>query len=162
MKTHDMVAKNFWIVLPYDYVKELEGLHISPMGVGPQHERRPRIIVDYSFYDLNANTVKHAPPEAMQFGRALERLLAQIVHANPRYGPVQLIKVDIADGFYRVKVQTDDIPKLAVALPTAEGEIPLVALGNTLSSLTIGITHGLDRVPSVVLLLYRNYCRQSK
>jgi hypothetical protein len=38
----------------------------------------------------------------MQFGKALERILAQIVAANPAHGPVQLTKVDIADGFYRV------------------------------------------------------------
>jgi hypothetical protein len=39
------------------------------------------------------------PHEAMQFGRALERLLFHIRHANPRYGPVYLNKIDISDGF---------------------------------------------------------------
>jgi hypothetical protein len=37
--------------------------------------------------------------EAMQFGRALERLLFRIRQANPRYGPVYMAKVDLADGF---------------------------------------------------------------
>jgi hypothetical protein len=35
----------------------------------------------------------------MQFGRALERaLLFRIRHANPRYGPVYINKIDISDG----------------------------------------------------------------
>jgi hypothetical protein len=50
----DFVCKAFWMVLPYDRVKEIEALikrlRISPLGVVPQHERRPRIIVDYSFW----------------------------------------------------------------------------------------------------------------
>jgi hypothetical protein len=68
-----------------------------------------------------------APKEAMQFGRALQRVLAKIVHADPRYGPVHLSKIDIADGFYRVGLKWADIPKLGVALPTSPGRPPLVA-----------------------------------
>jgi hypothetical protein len=63
----------------------------------------------------------------MQFGKAPERILAQIVAANPAHGPVQLIKVDIADGFYRVWLNLSDIPKLAVSIPSLKGEEPLLA-----------------------------------
>ena len=63
----------------------------------------------------------------MQFGRALERLLAKVVHADPKYGPVKFIKIDLADGFYRVWVRTDDIPKLGVAFPQLAGKEPLIA-----------------------------------
>jgi hypothetical protein len=62
--------------------------------------------------------------EAMQFGTALQRLIEDIVNADPRYGPVQLCKVDISDGFYRIEA---DIPKLGVILPVAPGSEPLVA-----------------------------------
>jgi hypothetical protein len=128
----DFVKKGFWTILPYRLLKKhrklLSSLRISPMGVVPQRDRRPRIIVDYSAYGLNAETVKLAPREAMQFGKALERILQAIVDADPTFGPVQMIKVDIADGFYRVWLNVHDIPKLAVALPTLHGEEPLVAL----------------------------------
>jgi len=63
----------------------------------------------------------------MQFGQALERLITAIVHANPRYGPVKLIKVDISDGFYRIWLRPQDVPKLGVSFPSAPGEPPLVA-----------------------------------
>jgi hypothetical protein len=127
----DFVQKGFWTILPWRLVKKykrlLRLLRISPMGVVPQRSRRPRLIVDYSCFDLNRETLKLAPHEAMQFGKALERILAQIVSANPSHGPVKLIKVDIADGFYRVWLNLSDIPKLAVSIPSLRGEEPLLA-----------------------------------
>lgn len=124
----DMVDRATWIVLPYHRLRHLHNLRISPMGVVPQHERRPRPIVDYSYSDVNGNTVALAPPEAMQFGRALERLITQVVHSNPRFGPVKFLKIDIADGFYRVWLRIQDIPTLAVTIPSLPGEPPLLAL----------------------------------
>jgi hypothetical protein len=128
----DFVKKGFWMVLPYRLLQKhkrlIRNLRISPMGVVPQRARRPRIIVDYSFQGLNDETIKMAPREAMQFGKALERILQSIVDANPDHGPVQLIKVDIADGFYRIWLNVHDIPKLAVAIPTLHGDEPLLAL----------------------------------
>jgi hypothetical protein len=70
------------------------------MGVVPQRERRPRLIVDYNFYDVNQETLRLGPKEAMQFRRVLERILYKIWHSNPCYSPVHIGKVDLADGFY--------------------------------------------------------------
>jgi hypothetical protein len=83
--------------------------------------------VDYSCFDLNYETLKLSHQEAMQFGKVLERILTQIVEPNPEFGPVKLIKVDIADGFYRVWLNMADIPKLAVSIPSNEGEETLLA-----------------------------------
>ena len=132
----DFVKKGFWTVLPFSELSKkfkegtryLRDLRLSPMGVIPQRERRPRLIVDYSFYDVNQETLQLGPRDAMQFGRALERVLYQVRHANPRFGPVYLGKVDLADGFCRVWVSPGAIPKLAVALPVYQGEEPMVAL----------------------------------
>jgi len=65
--------------------------------------------------------------EAMQFGRSLERILREILFANPAHGPVQMIKLDISDGFYRIGLNIDDIPKLGVVFPTLPGDKPLIA-----------------------------------
>jgi len=54
-------------------------------------------------------------------------MIRQIVLADPRYGPVHIIKVDISDGFYRIWVRLEDIPKLGVAFPVLAGEEPLIA-----------------------------------
>jgi hypothetical protein len=63
----------------------------------------------------------------MQFGHALDRILREILLADPKNGPVYLIKIDISDGFYRIALNIDDIPKLGVVFPTLPGEEPLVA-----------------------------------
>ena len=54
----EFVQKGFWTVLPYRLLKDrhqrklrgLRDLRLSPLGIIPQRDRRPRLIVDYSFY----------------------------------------------------------------------------------------------------------------
>ena len=128
----DMIHKGQWTILPARLVDGTVGFRLSPLGVVPQRERRPRTICDYTYFDLNDDTVPMAPQEAMQFGRALQRILQTIYYANPRLGPVYLSKIDIADGFYRIWVKAEDIPKLAVSFPSRPGEEPLVAFPLTL------------------------------
>jgi hypothetical protein len=64
----------------------------------------------------------------MQFGRALLRILQKIARSDPRLGPVYLSKIDISDGFYRIAIRSEDVPKLAVIFPTAPGEEQLIGL----------------------------------
>ena len=123
----DMVSKGQWVVLPASAVKHLPGLRVSPMGMKEERDRRDRVIIDYSFSNVNQETLLLVATDAMQFGHALDRILRQILLANPAYGPVQLMKIDISDGFYRVNLNIDDIPKLGVAYPTAPGEEQLIA-----------------------------------
>jgi hypothetical protein len=63
----------------------------------------------------------------MRFGRAFQRLLEDIVNADPRFGPVYLCKVDISDGFYCVWLQAEDILKLGVSFPAESNGEHLVA-----------------------------------
>ena len=123
----DMMSRGQWLVLPYSAVKDLPGLRLSPPGVVPQRNRRPRWICDYSWWGINADTLPLAAKESMQFGHALDRILREILLADPTHGPVYLIKIDISDGFYRIALNIDDIPKLGVVFPTLPGEEPLVA-----------------------------------
>jgi hypothetical protein len=122
-----MVSRGQWMVLPYSVVREMDRLRVAPIGVVPQHDRRPRTIVDYTYYNLNAETVLLAPSESMQFGRTLQRLLHKIVYADLQHGPVYMCKVDIADGFYRLHMAPADIPSLGVAFPPAPDGTPLIA-----------------------------------
>jgi hypothetical protein len=52
-----MVARGQWMVLPYSDVRHFAALCLSPIGVVPQNERRPRTIVDYSHSNVNQETV---------------------------------------------------------------------------------------------------------
>jgi hypothetical protein len=122
----NMTEKGHWVVLPVRLVFDKANLRISPLGVVPQRDSRPRTISDYSFFLVNEDTVDLAPAESMQFGQALWRILNAIAKANPDLGPVYLSKVDIVDGFYRIWVRSADVAKLGVLLPTRPGEEPLI------------------------------------
>lgn len=67
----DFCTQGFWTVLPLSTALTLPNVRVSPLGVVPQRDRRPRLIVDYSYSGVNHETVRLAPPEAMQFGRTL-------------------------------------------------------------------------------------------
>ena len=124
----DMIEKQQWIVLPADMIKSVFGLRLSPLGLVPQRGRRDRMISDYSYFDVNNDTLNIAPSEAMQFGRTLWRLLFRIHHANDRFGPVYMSKVDLSDGFYRLWLRPEDTMRLAVLFPSREGEPDLIGV----------------------------------
>ncbi|VEU33676.1 unnamed protein product [Pseudo-nitzschia multistriata] len=124
----DMMDKQQWTVLPARLVTKIKGLRLSPLGLVPQRGRRDRMISDYSYFGVNKATVSEAPVEAMQFGRALKRLLQRIHRANDRFGPVYMSKIDLSDGFYRLWVKPEDTICLAVLFPTREGEEPLIGV----------------------------------
>ena len=71
-------------------------------------------------------------PKSMQFGRALPRLHQHIAYANPKFGPIWALKLDISNGFYRVLLMMSGIIKLGVLLPPIPGLPPLVAFLLTL------------------------------
>jgi hypothetical protein len=84
-------------------VKDIPNIHLSPLSVMPQCDRCPQVIVDYTFNGVNADTLWLAALKAMQFGHALQHLLLEAINnTDPWYGPVYLIKIDIANGFYHV------------------------------------------------------------
>jgi hypothetical protein len=124
----EMVRRGQWMVLPYSAVRHLPDLRISPPGVVPQRDRRPRLIVDYTFSGVNADTVPLAPKESMQFGTAFQRLLHKIFRADPRWGPVFLMKGDIADGFYQGWLRAVGVPRLGLVMPAESTDRePLIA-----------------------------------
>ena len=128
----EFVESKFWAVLPYRVIRHLP-LMLSPAAVKDERDRKPRLIIDHSWPwlgwpSVNDVTLPHAPPEAMQFGRALERVLYDVRHANPKFGPVRLAKHDLKDGFYRMFFEPQGCLRLAVVLPKYEGEEQLIAI----------------------------------
>jgi hypothetical protein len=112
-----MIHKGQWTVLPARLVLHEPQLRLSPLGVVPQRDRRPRTISDYTFFGLNHESVLVSPSECMHFGCALWRILRHVKSANPHHGPIYLSKIDIANGFYRIWVRASDVPKLGILFP---------------------------------------------
>ena len=123
----DMRKKGMFIILPYSAVRSYKPLRLSPLGCVPQRERPPRIINDYTFSGVNPASLKLAPPEAMQWGRTLNRVLWYVLNADSRHGPVLLSKTDLSDGFYQLHLTPSGALKLAVPF-AAKGKEPLVAI----------------------------------
>jgi hypothetical protein len=84
----DFLQKGYWMLLPYNEVESLIGVRYSPLGVVPQWERQPRVIVDYSFYAVNTDTVQLTLEEVTQFGKAIEWLMQTAIQVNPKFGPL--------------------------------------------------------------------------
>lgn len=104
----DMIEKQQWIMLPAAIVMHLPGLCLSPLGLVPQQDCCDRMILDYSYFGINVETLELAPKEAMHFGRALWRLLFCICRANLRFGPVYISKINLSNGFYRLWLAPSD------------------------------------------------------
>ena len=138
------------MVLPWSAAKELPNLWISPIGLIPQEARRPRLIYDYTFSGLNNATVRQAPSESIQFGNALERLLAKILSADPVFGPVFLAKVDLSDAYMRVWLRAEDVPRLAFVVP------PRTWRQQTPHWLSPVPANGLRRIRTILLYSYGN------
>lgn len=118
----------YWTILPYEAVRHLPNLRLSPAQIKEERERKPRFIADHTFYHINDHTLALAPKEAMQFGGALYRILTAARHANPLFGPVKGMKLDLKDGYYKVGLRPRDALALAVILPSYPGLPPLVAV----------------------------------
>ena len=106
-----MIEKGQWVVLPYLVAKGLPGLRPSPPGVKVERDRRPCWLDE---------TLPIACLSAMQYGRALDRLIREIVYADPALGYVYLLKADVSDGFYRKGLRPIDAPKLGLVLPSGK------------------------------------------
>jgi hypothetical protein len=86
----DFCEQDYCMVLPYRLVRGRRGVRMSSLGVVPQRDRRPHLIVDYSCSGVNEDTVPLVPRKAMQFGRAPQRVMTKIVRADPCYGPLSI------------------------------------------------------------------------
>ena len=121
-----MVEKGYWMMLPYSVAKRLPGFRLSPPGVKVERDRRPRWIGDYSYFKTNAKTLPVTCMSSMQYGCAQDRLLSEIVFADPALGPVYMLKVYVLDGFYRIGIHLEDAPKLGMIFPNGANEESMV------------------------------------
>ena len=87
-----------------------------------ERDRRPRWLGDYSYYKTNADTLPVACLSAIQYDCALDRLLQDIVFADPALGPVYILKADVLDSLYRIGVRPEDAPKLGLIFPSTTYE----------------------------------------
>jgi hypothetical protein len=84
--------------------------------------------MDYSFTGVNANLLPLSPLHSIQFGQTLPRLFQRIVYTNTTFGPPLLMKLDLADGYYQVRLTPEAALELAVVLPGLAPNTQLVGI----------------------------------
>ena len=104
-------------VFPLESVTFLKNLWLSPVAVITHVGRRPQLVYDFIWSELNKASKRLSSMEAMRFGGALQRILRQVLTADPPLGPVYLSKVDLADAYMRLWVRTEDVPSVAFLIP---------------------------------------------
>ena len=85
-------------MLPYLVSKELPGLRLSTMVVKEERDRRPRWLRDYSYSNINSDSLPISAPSAMKYGQALDCLIREVVIEDPDLVPVYVMKADVSDG----------------------------------------------------------------
>ena len=116
-------------------------LKISPVAMIPHKSKQYRCILDLSFTlhhegqeytSVNDTTTRMAHPEAMaQLGQCLQRIVAHMADNFDPNHPFMFSKLDIKDGFWRMRVSDDDAWNFCYVLPslketTNEDDIELV------------------------------------
>ena len=129
-ETEEKCAQGYARVIKWgDLKKDIpRNLKISPVAMIPHKSKAYRCILDLSFTftadgitypSVNDTTEDCAPPEAMvQLGKTIHRIIQHMAaHHNPSK-PFRFAKLDIKDGFWRVRVSNADAWHFCYVLPT--------------------------------------------
>ena len=100
-------------LFPLRAVRHLPRLWLFPFTAIQQRGRKPCLLYDFSWSDLNEAVTQEAHKEAMRFGKSLYRLINCILATPPKLGPAFLNKVDLADAYMCIWVILEDIPSVA-------------------------------------------------
>ena len=109
----DQVQAVHIVVSPLDTVQDLPKLCLSPVPAIPQVGRRPHLIFDFPWIDLNEATSQEAPKEVVRFGGTLGRIIRPILQVKPQIGPVYLGKVYLIGAYMWMWVRLEDTPSVA-------------------------------------------------
>ena len=85
-------------------------------------DRWPRWLGDYTYTNLNAETLSIASLSAIQYVWALYRLIREVIILDPTLGPIYVMQADGSDGFYSIGPRPTDAPKLVLVFPQTEAE----------------------------------------
>ena len=122
--------------------KELPGLRLILLGVKEERNQRPWWLGDYSYSDLNSETLTISNFSAMKYGRNLDCLIREVAISDPALGPVHVLKADVSDGFYWIWLTTYECSQ-AGAIFSIRGR------GQRFSSNTVNPPYGVEKSPPI-------------
>jgi hypothetical protein len=134
-ETKDKCAQGYARIIRWGDIKNEipKKLKISPVAMIPHKSKQYRCILDLSFslFDngkeytsVNETTVKQAKPQAMaQLGHCLKRIVSTMADNYVPTKPFMFTKLDIKDGFWRLRVSNDDAWHFCYVLPSLKKDI---------------------------------------
>ena len=87
-----MGGKVQWVFLPDLLSNDLLILRLGPPGAKKEHYWRPKWVNNYSYYNINADTLPIAALSAMQYGRVLDCLIRYVVIVDLVLVPIYVLK----------------------------------------------------------------------
>ena len=132
-ETMEKVKEGFAKIVKFgDLLRDMpKKLKISPVAMIPHKSRQYRAILDLSFNlemngkkmsSVNDGTVSTAPQHSMnELDRVLNRMISLIASAKNETQPFLFSKLDISDGFWRVKIRNEGRWNFCYVLPS---EVP--------------------------------------
>ena len=97
MNLAEQIQAGHVAVFTLEAVTSLKNLWFSPIAVIPHVGRRPQLIYDFTWSGLNNTSERLSPMDAMRFRGALQRILKEVLTADPRLGKVYHTKLNLAD-----------------------------------------------------------------
>ena len=74
----DNIESGFWVILPFNLIKDLPNLHLSPLGLKEELLRWHHLVADHTFFGINQHMDSYAPETSMM--RAIHSRLVDISH----------------------------------------------------------------------------------
>ena len=102
---------------PWEVVKLLSGLWLSPLLDITPLGRKPRLIYDLSWSGLDAKAAHDAPKEEMRFRISLQHLIDFILAADMALEPKSISKFESADAYMRIWVRLEDLLVASFLVP---------------------------------------------
>ena len=139
-ETKGKIANNYARIVKWGDIKSNipKKLKISPVAMIPHKSKSYRCILDLSFSlfkkgqkykSVNETTNRLGKKEAMvQLGSSLQRLVAHLADNHHLDRPFKFTKLDIKDGFWRVRVNNIDAWNFCYVLPSLR---PLTSIDET-------------------------------
>ena len=87
-----MVGNGQWVVLPYLVSQEMPGSRLIQPGVKEEWDRRPRWLDDYSYYNINSDSLPITDMPIMHYGQDLDCFIRELVIEYPALVPVYVLK----------------------------------------------------------------------
>ena len=98
--------------------KVLPGLRMSPPGVKGDRHRQTWWLDNYSYINLNTETLPISNLSTMKYGRAPEILIREVITSNLELGPVHILKADFRTCFYHIVLRPTYDIKMGIFPPS--------------------------------------------